>query len=127
MLSPLLVSSLKIPYPLHPPPASQPTHSCILTLAFPILGHIIFIGPMAFPFIDDQLGHPLLHMQLEPRVPPCDFFDWWFSPRELWGYWLVHIVVPPMGLQTPSVPWVLSLDPSLGTVTVFYHSNGNLN
>ena len=25
------------------------------------------------------------------------------------GYWLVHIVVPPMGLQTPSAPWVLSL------------------
>ena len=25
---------------------------------------------------------------------------WWFSPRELWGYWLVHIVVLPMGLQT---------------------------
>jgi hypothetical protein len=25
--------------------------------------------------------------------------DWWFSPMELWEYWLVHIVVPPMGLQ----------------------------
>ncbi|KRY63404.1 hypothetical protein T4D_898 [Trichinella pseudospiralis] len=25
-------------------------------------------------------------------------------PRELWGYWLVHIVVPPMGLKTPSAP-----------------------
>ena len=62
--------------------------------------------------IDDWLGHPLLHMQLEPQVPPCDFFDWWFSPRELWGYWLVHIVVPPIGLQTPSAPWVLSLAPS---------------
>ena len=41
---------------------------------------------------------------------------WWFSPRELWGYWLVHIVVPPMRLQTPSAPWVLSLAPSLGTL-----------
>jgi hypothetical protein len=41
-------------------------------------------------------------MQLEPQVPPCVFFDWWFSPKELWGYWLVHINVPPMGLQTPS-------------------------
>jgi hypothetical protein len=35
---------------------------------------------------------------------------------ELWGYWLVHIVFPPMGLQTPSAPWVLSLAPSLGTL-----------
>jgi hypothetical protein len=41
---------------------------------------------------------------------------WWISPRELWGYWLVHIVGPPMGLQTPSAPWVLSLAPSLGTL-----------
>ena len=41
-------------------------------------------------------------------------FGWWFSPRELWR--LVHIVVPPMGLQTPSAPWVLSLAPSLGTL-----------
>jgi hypothetical protein len=30
------------------------------------------------------------------------------------GYWLVHIVVPPIGLQTPSAPWVLSLAPQLG-------------
>jgi hypothetical protein len=26
-----------------------------------------------------------------------------------WGYWLVHIVVSPIGLQTSSAPWVLSL------------------
>jgi hypothetical protein len=55
-------------------------------------------------------------MQLESRVPPYVFFDWWFSLKELWGYWLVHAVVPPMGLQTPSAPWVLSLAPSLGTL-----------
>ena len=29
---------------------------------------------------------------------------------------MVHIVVPPIGLQTPSSPWVLSLAPSLGTL-----------
>jgi hypothetical protein len=57
----------------------------------------------------------LLHMKLEPRVLPCVFFGWWFSPWELWGYLLVHIAVLPMGLQTPSAPWVLSLAPSLGT------------
>jgi hypothetical protein len=55
-------------------------------------------------------------MHLETRVPPRVFFDWWFSPREPWRYWLVHIVVPPMGLQTPSAPWVLSLAPSSGTL-----------
>jgi hypothetical protein len=30
--------------------------------------------------------------------------------------WLVHIDVFPMGLQTPSTLWVLSLAPSLGTL-----------
>jgi hypothetical protein len=43
-------------------------------------------------------------------------FGWWFSPRVLRGYWLVHIVVPPMGLQTLSASWVLSLAPSLETL-----------
>jgi hypothetical protein len=38
-------------------------------------------------------------MQLETRAP---------------GYWLVHNVVPPIGLQTPLAPWVLSLAPPLG-------------
>jgi hypothetical protein len=33
-------------------------------------------------------------MQLETRAP---------------GYWLVHNVVPPIGLQFPLAPWVLSL------------------
>jgi hypothetical protein len=41
-------------------------------------------------------------LKLEPWVLPCVLFGWWFSPWELWRYWLIHIVVPPMGLQTPS-------------------------
>jgi hypothetical protein len=48
-------------------------------------------------FTDGQLGHLLIHMQLETRA--------------LGGYWLVHNVVPPIGLQTPLAPWVLSLAP----------------
>ena len=62
------------------------------------------------------LDYPLLHIQLEPWIPPCVFFGWGFSPRNFWGYWLVHIVVRPMGLQTPSAPCILSLAPSLGTL-----------
>jgi hypothetical protein len=50
---------------------------------------------------DGRLGHLLLHMQLETRARGG-------------GYWLVHIVVPPIELQTPSAPWVLSLAPPLG-------------
>jgi len=44
-------------------------------------------GPRASPPIGAQQGHPLLHMQLEPRVCPCVLFRWWFSP---WSSgWLV--------------------------------------
>ena len=50
---------------------------------------------------DDRLGHLLMHMQLESRAP---------------GYWLVHNVIPPIGLQFPLAPWVLSLGPPLGAL-----------
>ena len=52
-------------------------------------------------------------MQLEPWVPPCVFFGWWFSPWELSGVWLVDNVVLPMELQTSSAPSVLPLTPPL--------------
>jgi hypothetical protein len=50
---------------------------------------------------DGRLGHLLIHMQLESRAP---------------GYWLVHNVVPPIGLQIPLAPWLLSLTPPLGAL-----------
>jgi hypothetical protein len=50
---------------------------------------------------DGQLGHLLIHMQLESRAP---------------GYWLVQNVVPPIGLQIPLASWVLSLAPPLGAL-----------
>jgi hypothetical protein len=50
---------------------------------------------------DGRLGHLLIHMQLESRAR---------------GYWLVHNVVPPIGLQIPLAPWVLSLAPPLGAL-----------
>jgi hypothetical protein len=96
---PFLVSPLKTSYSLPLPPAHQPTHSCFLVLAnSPTLGYQALTGPRASPPIDDQpTGHPLLHTRLEPWVPPCVLFGWWFSLWGFWGYWLVHIV-HPMGL-----------------------------
>ena len=115
MLSPFLVFSSKNPLSSTPSPCS-PTHPFpFLALAFPYTGASNPHRTRASPPIDDRLGHPLLDMQLEPWFPPCVFFGWRFSPRELWGYWLVHIV-PSMGLQTASAPWILSLAPSLGTL-----------
>jgi hypothetical protein len=50
---------------------------------------------------DGRLGHLLIHMQRESRAP---------------GYWLVHNVVPPIGLQISLAPWILSLAPPLGAL-----------
>ena len=43
-------------------------------LESPILGHGAFSGPRASPPFDVQQGHPLLHIHLEPWVPPCVLF-----------------------------------------------------
>jgi hypothetical protein len=50
-----------VPFPSPPSPTSWPWHS-------PVLGHIIFIKSRASPPNDGQLGHLLLHMQLETRA-----------------------------------------------------------
>ena len=117
MLFPFIVSPLKLPYSLPPPILPNPP----TTIPDPGLPLHWGIGPSqdpapASPPIDDWLGYPLQHIHLEPQVLPGVFFDWGFSSKELLGYWLVHIDVPPMGLQTPSGPWALSLAPSLGTL-----------
>ena len=44
------------------------------------------------------------------------FFDWWFSPWELWGYWLVHIVVLLWGCKPLQLLGIFSLTPPLGTL-----------
>jgi hypothetical protein len=114
--SSFLVSPLKISYPFPQSPAHQSMTPTSWPSNSPVLGYRTFTRPRVSPLIDDQLGHPLLLMQLDPWVPPCVFFGWWFSLRELWGYWLVRIVIAPMELQTPLVTWVLSLAHSLGTL-----------
>jgi len=52
-------------------------------------------------------------MQLKTRAP---------------GYWLVHIVVPPIGLQFPLASWVISLARPLGVgMGDLWESIGNVN
>ena len=114
MLSPFLVFPLKTPNcppPVHhpPTPTSYPWHS-------PTLKYRDFIGQSVSLPIDELQGHSLIHMQQYPWIPPCVLFGQWFSPWEIWGYWLVHILVHPMGLQTPSAPEFLPLAPPLGTL-----------
>jgi hypothetical protein len=61
---PSFLSKILLSPPPPPPPAPtpQPTHSHSWSWHSPILEHGAFIGPRAFPPIDDQLGHPLLHI-----------------------------------------------------------------
>ena len=114
MLPLFLVSLLKTPYPIPLPLLTNPPTPTSWSWHSPTLGYRAFTGLRTSLPIDDQQGHPLLHIQLEPWVLPCVPFGWWFSPWELWEYWLVHIIVPPMGLQMPSAPLVLFLAPNWG-------------
>jgi hypothetical protein len=116
-LSPSLLYPMKTPYPLPPPSVHQPTHTCFLALSFPHTGAESLHRTKGLSFHWWQTRPS--SATYATKAPPCVFFGWWFSPRELWGYWLIHIVVPPMGLQTPSAPWVLPLAPSLGTLCSF--------
>jgi hypothetical protein len=108
MLSPFLISPPTTPI-LSPSP-------CLLTYLLPITCPGI---PLHWGTEPSQDQGPLLSLMSHKAIlcyicswSPEYLFGWWFSPWELWGYWLVHIVVPPMELQTPSAPWVLSLAPS---------------
>jgi hypothetical protein len=116
MLSLFLASPPQIPYSIPLPLLTNLPTPASLSWDSPTQGYRAFSGPRAFLPINVQQGYPLLHMQVKPWFPPCVLFSWWFSPWELWGYCLVHIVVPPMGLQAPSDPSVLSLAPPLGTL-----------
>ena len=94
----MLYQKSPIPYPLLPYP---PNFNFWLWRS-PVLGHIKFASLMGLSF------------------------HWWptrptsatYAARDtsLGGYWIVHIVVPPIGLQTPLAPWELSLTPPLGAL-----------
>jgi hypothetical protein len=82
-----------IPYP--PTPTSWSWLS-------PILRHIKFARPMGLSF------HFWLTRLSSDTYAARD--------RSSRGYWLVHIIVPPIGLQIPLALWVLSLAPPLGAL-----------
>jgi hypothetical protein len=84
-----------LPHPLlHPPtPTSWPWHS-------PVLRQIKFARPMGLSF------------PWWPTRPSSDIYA--ARDTSSGGYWVVHIVVLPIGLQIPLAPWLLSLVPPLG-------------
>jgi hypothetical protein len=71
-------------------PASYPCNS-------PILGHMIFTRQRAFPPIDGQQGHPLLHMQLETQ-----FWGLLFSSYR-WSSYRVAVPFNSLGIYSCSL------------------------
>jgi hypothetical protein len=80
------------PYP--PTPTFWPWRS-------PVLGHIKFASPLGRSF------------QWCPTRPS---FGTYAARAKSSGYWLVHNVVAPTGLQISLAPWILSLAPPLGAL-----------
>ena len=80
--------------PIPSPPLSYPPTPTFWPWRSPVLEHIKFASPMGLSF------------HWWPTRPSSDTY----APRDTssGGYWLVHIVVPPIGLQIPLAPWVSS-------------------
>jgi hypothetical protein len=90
---PKVPHTLPHPLPYPPTPTSWPWCS-------PVLRRIKSARPMG------------LSLQWWPTRPSSDTY----AARDMSSkeYCLVHIVVPPIGFQIPTAPWVLSLAPPLG-------------
>jgi hypothetical protein len=89
-------SPIYLPSPCFYESAPSPTHSCFPALLFSYTGASNLHRSKCFSYHWCPKGLPLLHMQLEPGIPPCVLFGWWFSPRELtgvgWGSgWLIML------------------------------------
>jgi hypothetical protein len=100
--------------PLWKPPIPSPssclyegappsTHSCLSTPAFPYTRASNPSSPRAAPPTDVQQGHPLLHIQSEPWVPPCVLFSWWFSSWSSWGSGWLTLLFPTWGCKPPQL------------------------
>jgi hypothetical protein len=87
------------PLPHPPTPTSWPCRS-------PVLRHIKFERLMDLSF------------HRWPTRPSSDSYAARLKSSGVGegGYWLVQIVVPPIRLQIPFAPWVLSLAPPLGAL-----------
>jgi hypothetical protein len=113
MLSPFLVLLPKPNYPITLPLLTNPPTPTSLSWHSPTLG-------------PSQDQRPLLPLIFNKAIL-CYICSWSHGslhvyslvgglvPGSSGGYWLVHIVVPSMGLQAPSGPSVLSLASPLGT------------
>ena len=99
----LIYISNAIPKVPHTLPPHCPTHPFpLFDPGVPLYWGIYSLRVQWASLSSDGLpGHLLIHMQLESRAP---------------GYWLLHTVVAPTGLQISLAPWILSLASPLGAL-----------
>lgn len=141
-----LYNSLKCPIPF---PLSLPLWGCSsthLSTPFFLLWH--FLTPEQWTPSGPKTSHPSLpHMWPATWVPPCVFFAWWSTSRELWGWgwwslacwhsYSIHgAAKPPQLLQcllqllhhgTPnSVQWLaVSIYPTSVSVRLWHSLSGD--
>jgi hypothetical protein len=105
-----------IPFPHFPSTTTTPIPSLLPLPTNPLTSPCPGI-PLHWDPSQDQ--RPLLSL-MYPKSILCYICGWSLESHHVYslvcGYWLVHIVVPPIGLQTPSAPSVLSLAPPLGAL-----------
>jgi hypothetical protein len=109
----------KPPMPSPLPLLTNPPTPASLSWHCPTLGYQAFTGPRASPPIDVPQGHPLLHMQLEPWVPPCVLLG---ALGDLVG-WYCHSsygVANPFSSFSPSSNSSIG-DPALSAIVGFDH------
>ena len=121
MISPFLILPPKTPNPIF----HFPAYNLCPPLSWPGI-------PLHWSIKPSQDQWPLLSLISEKAIL-CYIFLWSHGslhvysligslvPGSSGGYKLVYIItVPPMGLQTSSVPWVLSLVPPIETLCSVY-------
>ena len=112
ILFPYLVSS-ENPLSHSPAPAHQPIHSPFPVMVFPYPGasSLFRTQSLSSHSCPKRPFSATFSATARAMGPSMCNLSW-----ELWGYWLVHIIILPMKLQTPSASSVLSLAPPLGTL-----------
>ena len=105
-----LYNTLKCPIPF---PLSLPLWGCSsthLSTPFFLLWH--FLTPEQWTPSGPKTSHPSLpHMWPATWVPPCVFFAWWSTSRELWGgggSLVCSHCYSLYGAENPSAPWITS-------------------
>jgi hypothetical protein len=89
-------STIQVPYPTTS--LSSLPFASMRVLPHLSRHHQTSTGPRASPPIAARHGYPLLHMYLEPWIPPGTLLGWWSSP---WEHWVVRLCIGQLLARPP--------------------------